>query len=112
MYSGLRADMEQKSYIYVMPVRREIPYHEGLYFITFTCYKWLQLIELTKGYDLVYQWFDYLKTQGHRIAGFVIMPDHVHVVIDFSRTDKRINKIIGAEKIHGIFHCTKAGRKE
>jgi len=81
-----------------MPVRREIPYKEGLYFITFTCYKWLPLIELTKGYDLVYQWFDYLKLQGHRIAGFVIMPNHLHVMIDFSKTDKSINKIIGDGK--------------
>jgi hypothetical protein len=60
-----------------MPARREIPYKEGLYFITFTCHKWLRLIELVKGYDLVYQWFDYLKLQGHRIAGFVVMPNHV-----------------------------------
>ncbi|MGB3155452.1 MAG: hypothetical protein WBB06_12680, partial [Chitinophagaceae bacterium] len=81
-----------------MPVRRDIPYHEGLYFITFTCFKWLRLIEQTNGYDLIYQWFDYLKTQNHRIAGFVIMPNHVHVIIDFSRTEKSINKIIGDGK--------------
>ncbi len=90
--------MKRNPYIYTMPVRRNIPYKEGLYFITFTCHKWLQLIELTKGYDLVYQWFDYLKLQGHRIAGFVIMPNHAHVMIDFSKTDKSINKIIGDGK--------------
>lgn len=81
-----------------MPVRRMIPYDEGLYFITFTCYKWLPLIELTGGYDLVYQWFDYLKTQGHLVTGFVIMPNHLHVMIDFIKTAKRINKIIGDGK--------------
>ena len=86
---------------------------EDLYFITFTCYKWLRLIEQINGYDLVYSWFDYLKKQNHRIEGYVIMPNHVHVMIDFSKTDKSINKIIGErKKIHGIFHYKKAGRKK
>jgi REP element-mobilizing transposase RayT len=77
-----------------MPVRREIPYNQGLYFITFTCYKWHQLIKETNSYDLIYRWFDFLKTQNHHIAGYVIMPDHVHVMIDFSTTEKSINKIV------------------
>jgi len=61
-----------------MPVRKDIPYNEGLFFITFTCYKWFPLIEQTNGYDLVYGWFDYVKKQNHGIAGYVIMPNHVH----------------------------------
>ena len=81
-----------------MPVRRKIPYNQGLYFITFTCFKWLRLIEQVNGYDLVYSWFDYLKKQNHRIAGYVIMPNHVHVMINFSKTNKSINKIIGDGK--------------
>jgi REP element-mobilizing transposase RayT len=81
-----------------MPVRREIPYNHGLYFITFTCYKWLPLIKETNSHDLIYRWFDYLKTQNHRIAGYVIMPNHVHVMIDFSKTEKSINKIVGDGK--------------
>ena len=52
----------------------------------------------TNGYDLIYQWFDYLKTQNHRMAGFVIMPNHLHVMIDFTPTEKSINKIIGDGK--------------
>jgi REP element-mobilizing transposase RayT len=81
-----------------MPVRKDIPYNEGLFFITFTCYKWLPLIEETNGYDLVYGWFDYLKKQNHRIAGYVIMPNHVHALIDFAKTTKKINTIIGDGK--------------
>jgi len=81
-----------------MPVRKDIPYNEGLFFITFTCYKWLPLIEQTNGYDLVYNWFDYLKKQNHRIAGYVIMPNHVHALIDFTRTTKKINTVIGDGK--------------
>jgi len=62
-----------------MPVRRAMPYDEGLYFITFTCHQWLRLIEQTNGYDLVYRWVDYLKANNHRIAGYAIMPNHIHV---------------------------------
>lgn len=85
-------------YLYDMPVRKDIPYCEGLLFITFTCYKWQQLIDQTNSYDLVYGWFDYLKKQNHRIAGYVIMPNHLHALIDFSATAKKINTIIGDGK--------------
>jgi len=81
-----------------MPVRREIPYNEGLYFITFTCYKWLSLIEITNSYEIVYRWFEYLKTQNHHVVSYVIMPNHIHVMISFSKTEKSINKIIGDGK--------------
>ena len=81
-----------------MPVKSKIPYTEGIFFITFTCYKWLSLIEITKGYDLVYKWFDILKGQGHYIVGYQIMPNHVHAVIAFRNSGKDINKIIGNGK--------------
>jgi REP element-mobilizing transposase RayT len=81
-----------------MPVRTTIHGSEDTLFITFTCYKWLPLIELTKSYDLVYKWFDYLKSKGHLVTGYVIMPNHLHALIYFSNTDKVINKIIGDGK--------------
>jgi hypothetical protein len=45
-----------------MAVRIPIDEAEGLYFITFTCCQWLPLFEITDGYDIVYNWFDYLKS--------------------------------------------------
>jgi hypothetical protein len=48
-----------------MPVKQTIPYNEGVFFITFTCHKWMPLIDLTNSHDLVYKWFDYLKSKGH-----------------------------------------------
>lgn len=99
-----------------MPVRKDIPYHQGMFFITFTCYKWLSLIEQTNSYDLVYGWFDYLKDQNHRIAGYVIMPNHIHVMVDFSATAKKINKIIGDGKRFMAYEIIKrleeAGKSE
>ena len=81
-----------------MPVKREIPYDSGHFFITFTCFNWLHLFEITKSYDAVYHWFDYLKSTGHFITGYVIMPNHVHATIGFTKTKKSINKIIGDGK--------------
>ncbi len=44
-----------------------------MYFCTFTCYQWLALIEIVKGYDMVYKWFDYLKQQGYGTIAYVIL---------------------------------------
>ena len=81
-----------------MPVKSEIPFDHGHFFITFTCYKWLLLIDITDGYDLVYNWFNILNKQGHFITGYVIMPNHLHATIAFRKTGKNINKIIGDGK--------------
>ena len=81
-----------------MPVHQTIPFTSGIFFITFTCHKWLPLIEKTNSYDLVYKWFDHLKTKGHKINGFVIMPNHVHTLIDFVASEQSINTIIGNGK--------------
>ena len=81
-----------------MPVKRTIPDSFGTFFITFTCYKWLPLIEKVNGFDIVYNWFDHLKKQGHYINGYVIMPNHIHVLISFIETDQNINTIVGNGK--------------
>ena len=81
-----------------MPVKRTIPYSEGIFSITFTCAGWIPLIEKVNGYDIIYSWFNYLKSKGHYITGYVIMPNHVHVMIAFRRSNQSINTIIGNGK--------------
>ena len=81
-----------------MPTKSRIPYSEGIFFITFTCYQWLPLIEVSNGYDLVYKWFDLLKALGNYIIGYQLMPNHIHVVVAFRNSGKNINKIIGSGK--------------
>ncbi len=81
-----------------MSTKRKIPHNDGVYFITFTCYKWLSLFELTNGYDILYKWFDYLKSNGHHIVVYVVMPNHLHVLIAFSNSKKSINTIIANGK--------------
>ena len=81
-----------------MPVKRKITEPDGVYFITITCHQWLPLIEQTKGYDLVYNWFDHLKSKGPFVNGYVIMPNHLHALIAFRNTGQSINTIIGNGK--------------
>ena len=53
-----------------MTVRVDLKENSGLFFITFTCYKWISLFEITDGYiDAVYKWFNHLKSKGHYICG-------------------------------------------
>ena len=59
-----------------MPIHTPV-INTGIYFITFTCHQWLPLIEIIKGYDLVYKWFDVLSARGHSVTGYVIMPNHL-----------------------------------
>jgi len=40
-------------YLYSMPIKTKTPTDNGHFFITFTCFNWLPLIETTNGYDLV-----------------------------------------------------------
>jgi REP element-mobilizing transposase RayT len=82
-----------------MSVRKEITEYSGIYFITFTCCRWLPLFEICNGYDSVYKWFDYLKKKGHYITGYIIMPNHVHALLAFRNTQgQSINAIIGNGK--------------
>ena len=82
-----------------MPVRSQ---HEqqsnSIYFITFTCYNWLPLFQLTDAYDTVYKWFDYLYTQNIRTTGYVIMPNHIHALLYFPQMPTSLNTIIGNGK--------------
>src|SRR4051812_12861169 len=71
---------------------------EGIYFITFTCFSWLPLIDITNSYDLVFKWFDVLSGKGHTIVGYVIMPNHIHLLLHYTGGHQSLNTIIGNGK--------------
>jgi REP element-mobilizing transposase RayT len=81
-----------------MPVQKTMPYSYGTFFITITCYKWFKLIEKANGYVAIYNWYNVLKQSGHYIIGYVIMPNHLHVLISFKPTGQSINTIVGNGK--------------
>lgn len=72
----------------------EAPY----YFCTFTCYKWLSLFEQTNSYDAVYKWFEYLRRKQIEVVAYVIMPNHVHVLLYFKSSGNKLNTILSNAK--------------
>jgi hypothetical protein len=85
-------------YLACMSVKTAIHEKDGLYFITFTCQDWLPLFTHTNSYDIVYKWFDYLIAEGHFICGYVLMPNHLHVLIGFRCVSKRIQTVVSNGK--------------
>lgn len=81
-----------------MPVKWKHGDEFSMYYCTFTCYKWLHLFEIVNGYDMVYEWFDVLKKYGYKVIGYVIMPNHLHVMIYFPKPGYNLDKIIGNGK--------------
>ena len=82
-----------------MPVRfKHDQQANSFYFVTFTCYKWLPLFKETNSYDAVYKWFDHLHKNNIYVTGYVIMPNHVHVLLHFPKMPKSLNSIIGNAK--------------
>jgi REP element-mobilizing transposase RayT len=94
-----------------MPVKRKIPYTSGTFFITFTCNNWLPLIEISNGYHIVYEWFDVLRSYGHYINAYAIMPNHIHTLITFIDSSISINTEIGNGKRFMAYKLVKKLKK-
>ena len=71
--------------------------NRGIYFITFTNHG-LPLIQLTDGYDLVYKWIDILKEKGHIVTGYIIMPNHLLLLLYYAGGSQTLNTITGNAK--------------
>ena len=74
-----------------MPVKRAIPPNNGMFFIIFIGYQWLSLMDTINEYDIIYKWFDHLKSNHHFINGYAIIPNQVHALISFINTTQSIN---------------------
>lgn len=71
---------------------------KSIYFVTFTCYKWLSLFQETNAYDAVHKWFENLYKNNIYVPGYVTMPNHVHALLYFPEMLKSLNTIIGNAK--------------
>ena len=80
-----------------MAVRRTQQENNILYFVTFTCIDWLNLISQTNSYDCIINQFKISCDLGYHISGFVIMPNHIHLLIYVPKAGS-INKRIGNMK--------------
>lgn len=69
-----------------------------MYYCTFTFYKWMSLFEQTNSYDQVYKWFSTLNENSIDIVAFVIMPNHMHCILNFPDGNFSLNTIIANGK--------------
>ena len=81
-----------------MPVRRRVEEPKTVYFITFSCFKWIPLFEAADSYDLIYSWFNYLIKNDFKIVGSVIMPNHLHFLLYYPEKNNTLNYYIGNGK--------------
>lgn len=72
---------------------------EPCWFLTFTCYKWLPLFELTNSYDLVYNGLEFISKRPQvQTLAFVIMPNHVHLLLYLEDITVDLNKMVSNGK--------------
>jgi len=75
--------------------------HCGLnqfYFVTFTCYKWLPLLEKSVIYDYLPKWIKEINKRGILVCGYVFMPNHIHLLVYIQEQSKGLNHVIGEAK--------------
>ncbi len=69
----------------------------GLYFCTFVCWAHIPLIDRTHLYDAVYEKLNRWVDKGCSISGYVIMPNHVHLLM-YAPAGTSINEVLGNSK--------------
>ena len=75
----------------------------------------MHLFDLANSYDLAYKWFDHLKSKGHYLLSYVIMPNHAHMLIGLRNNGSNLNSIVGTGKrfmAYGIVDRLRAAGNE
>ena len=68
------------------------------YFCTLTCFKWINLFEITQFYDGIYNWFGILHENHCWLSSYVIMPNHLHIIIYVSDQSRSLNTLFANGK--------------
>jgi REP element-mobilizing transposase RayT len=84
---------------------------DQIFFCTFTCVEWLHLFEMTSFYDAIYKWFNLLISQRHHVVAFVIMPNHLHVLLYLGDSDYVINSVLANGKRFMAYEIVKRLRE-
>lgn len=76
-----------------MGLRNKQPYHDKqIFFITTTCKDWLHLFSIGNSMQILSENLNfYSKKYGASILGYVLMPNHIHLIIYFIIGSDRIN---------------------
>jgi len=94
-----------------MTVKKKYSKCDTFYYITFTCFQWISLFEITGLYDFIYNWFQKLALRKVYLSCFVIMPNHIHLLVYTKNSRDAINTIIGTEKRFMAYEIVKRLKK-
>ncbi len=84
-------------YLALMSVRTDHQKDGGVFFCTFTCFRWLPMIDRVSMYEWMHDWFRRLHAEGERMVGYVIMPNHLHILL-LVQEGHSINRILAEGK--------------
>lgn len=68
------------------------------WFVTFTCFKWISLFEISNSYDLIYSWLRLIREDRAEVLAFVIMPNHVHLLLQLRSHEVNLNIMLSNAK--------------
>jgi len=91
-----------------MVIRTRLNETNAVYFVTITCFNWINLFEITNFYPFIYRWFNFMIAGKKKIIGYVIMPNHMHLLIYIPEDSEEINKVIGEGKRFMAYDMVKA----
>ena len=94
-----------------MSVRQVHTEFDTFYYITFTCFRWISLFDMTNLYNFIYKCFNINKTKNIYTCGYVLMPNHLHKVVYSENSEDTINDIIGETKRFMAYEIVKKLKK-
>lgn len=69
------------------------------FFITTTCYKWLPLLKVGNGFEILAESVIFIsKKYKIEILGYVFMPNHIHMIMHFENPEVRSAAMRGFKK--------------
>ena len=82
-----------------MAIRTQHQITDNTWFITFTCFNWIPLFEITNSYNIIYNWLKLIDDKYEiKTLAFVIMPNHVHLLLQLTDDQVNLNTIISNAK--------------
>jgi REP element-mobilizing transposase RayT len=82
-----------------MAVRTKHEQEHDTWFISFTCFNWIPLFEITQSYDIIYKWIKLIADKYQiKPHAFVIMPNHMHIILRTPDAGVNLNKVMSNGK--------------
>jgi putative transposase len=72
--------------------QKQFYHHKNIFFITTTCHNWLHLLTVGNSMDILSDNLNFYSNKYNAaILGYVLMPNHIHLIIHFVMGNERID---------------------